>query len=533
MAFRIETDLSGAAEALVRQAQAVNLRKEGAAELSHIHLQISALAKTALTADLVEDERRKVIGYLTLAKCIASPNFEDRVPDFRLLLNLKQPVTPFLRCPAYDKAQMPTFSTYHIICDHDAGFRLDPESCWMEIPENVRLAVGDCSPDHTDVLFSIINASPIRGQDPHYIGNVCFHRWAYPHIKPGFNVKKDVQMGMFPLMGVSSAKDDLAAIAFNRLSPMRVHCHAHVDGNPNPQAMLYSENNAHFRADPDYPFFSCWIAGQVDGRTCINKVIGITDTSDPLCMIIRNSVRKCPNLFDHMTRIEEGVEQYIAENLEPIAKELDEDEAATLDRFAALPQWMKNQVYRQAWLLKGSPKGIHGDFGRMSFENREIDAAHFCSRKEQAQAIRQFAADLQDLLVDSQFRLYASRLDKGDNVETLMTMASLYLDGREEEASKLFAALNKAEKDGIFKEIWELNKCPLDKGPHFGEDRFKVCPNKEKAEAILLYASRCKQEFKPAVVSEEEVALPTEAVLESTEPSPTSSAGHEPVSDLK
>jgi hypothetical protein len=531
MALRIGADLRGAAETLMQQANGLNIQQEGAiAELSRIHLQISALAKKALATDLPEDERRRILGCLTLAKCMASPNFEARIPNRLLLLNLTQPVTPSLSCPAYDRVQMPTFSTYGIICEHEAGFRLDPESSWAEIPASVRNAAVGYSPDNTDVLFSVINASAIRGHTAHYIGNVCFHQWAYPHLKPGADVKKDVQMGMFPLMGVSPAIGDPGGIAFNRLSPMLVHCH----GGRMPKYMLYSPNNAHFRIDPDYPFFSCWIVGQVDGRTCINKVIGFMNTPDPLCKIIRHSIRDCPNLFDHMMRIEDGVNQYIAETLEPIAKELDEDETATLDHFTALPQWMKNQVYRQAWLLKGSPIGIHGDFGRMSFENREIDAAHFCSRKEQAQAIRQFAADLKDLLVDSQFRLYANRLDKGDNVETLMTISSLFLDGRTEEALALFSGLKELDKDGVFKAIWELNQCPLDKGPHFGEDQFKACSNEERSQAILLYASRCKHEFKPAAASQKEVEPLTEAALEGTEPStilpPTGGAG-EPVTD--
>ncbi len=468
--------------------------------LPHIHLQISQIATRILHSS--DPNKKASLEKLSEVRSLVCLN-SAKNPAYYFFTNLIEPIPPFLECPAYKAAQIPTFSTYHTICNVLSAVRIDPACAWDLIPPEIQHTLGTSPPENTDLFFSIVHAKPIA-TEREGLGNVCFHRWAYPHLPFGADLKKDVLMGMFPLIGVQRAQDD-ARISFGSLTPLRVHVHKNDHGN----LMLYSPDNAHFRISTDMPFFACWITAQTDGRACLNKTIGITNPRHPLGAALLESTKNCTSLAKHMDKLRSNVEAYLEREILPIADLAAADPKALLN----LEPWIQNRVYGEVWKQKGSPMGISAHFGKEAFFGENIDPRHFCSPEERAQAIRNFASSLKELLIGSQQTLFQTGLQKGPLIESLMKIAIAYQNDEIEAGMKLFDALEENQKNQVYKAMWEMHGCPLDKGPNFGKERFLSGLGQEKAQAILTYASRCKAAEPPsfsfAALYGEILALPS------------------------
>jgi len=418
--------------------------------------------------------------------------------DQRLYLNLMQSIGPTPHCPYYNKYQVPTISSYHTIGSNFSTIRLDP-SAVEHVPAEILEKLGDLSGKSLDLFSITVDGRPFV--DLHRPINLCTHPWSHPHLIKNKHAVADTNMGVFPVVGFTRASDG-GAIAFNNLSPMSVH--AHDD--------LYSPDNAHFRVIPDTPYGIFWAVTQKNNRVAISKMIVLFDLNHPVCRAVQESIGQCPDVTTHAERLR-AVGATQAATLVPIIDMFERDGADTMKAFDALPQAFRNCIYEQTWKLHGKPMGIHDDFGQASFyADKALTQQYRCTNKQRAQTIRMFFEKLDHELVGSQLAMFQhQRLAKGDNVLKMMTCAKLFNGGLAENAEKLFASFTPKEQEDVYRAMWELVGCQL--VHDIGSTAFNnaATPLQQKAEALLLAASRQTHIYDK----------PLELTMEEEEPGPS------------
>ncbi|GEM_PF-3851330 len=402
-----------------------------------------------------------------------------------LFFNMKQiGLAPTPLCQAYNKMRVPTISNYYEIGSNMSIILLDP-SAIQYIPNEVQQMAGDLKGKEVEFFWTAIDGRRfVSGyilNRPNTKINLSTHTWAYPHALVKDSIEKDVNMGIFPEIGFKNHSHK-GAIAFSKLSPMCVHVHPEKHSS----TMLYSPDNAHFETIPGSPFGIFWSVTQKDQRVAFSKMLVIFDYDHPICKGLLNSLRNCDTLAEHLKKLE-SVES-------EISKTLDLPEHRFMEAFHQLPLAFQYGIYKETWMLFNSPRGIHGDFGKASFENEQsLDKKYHCGYEQRKQAVRNFAARLSDLLIGSQTNLMlnAQSLQKGNNVLKMLRCAELFEAQKEMQAAKLFETFSHKEKEAVFFAIWELSGCPRGNNK-FGIETFfnEKTPLPLKSQALLLAASR-------------------------------------------
>ena len=408
----------------------------------------------------------------------------------RLYLNLIQNIGPTPFCPYYKKYQAPTISTYQIIGSNLSTIRLDPSSV-EHVPAEITKKLGNLSDKSLDIFsitvdgrFVVNHPSGYCGLDPFRdknLINLCTHSWSHPHLIQPHEAQADTNMGVFPVVGFEKASDG-GAIAFNDLSPMNVHSHDDK----------YSPDNAHFNIIPDSPYGIFWAVTQKDNRVAISKMVVLFDFEHSVCEAILNSIGECPDATTHAERLK-NVQKAQDEIFDPIIENFkNNDEKAAMDAFNKLPDAFRYGVYEHTWKLLEEPMGIHGDFGRVSFQaDGSLDPKYHCTNLQRAQAITNFHEKLDRELVGSQVAmLHNQRIAKGDNVRKMMKCAQLFNEGLSDEADKLFESFTPKEKEAVYFAMWEVSGCQLIYNIGTLTFHDKTTPLQQKAEALLLAASR-------------------------------------------
>jgi hypothetical protein len=391
-------------------------------------------------------------------------------------------------CQAYKSLRVPTVSTYHFISVNTTVIQLD-RSALKYIPESISKTIDDLSNKQVDLLLTVIDGRLCSNAKPL---NLVTHPWTHCHARSGDDVKCDVNMGIFPEVGFQKCTET-GSVSFGELSPMQVHAH------PGGDIMLYSPNNAHFEPIPDSPFGVCWSAAQKDGRVVITKMLVLFDYNHPICEGLLTSIRNGKTLTAYLEELEK-VQKPIQETFRHVINLFENaDPTIAIANFRQLPPAFQYGIFKQAWILKGSPCGIHGDFGKASFEgDPSLNKEWHCTSEECAQAIRNYVKELNHILCVSQkeLTLESQPLIRGDNVLKLMKCAQLLQNKEEEAAMKLFEQFSVDEKEAIYLAIWELCECPLG-NMNFGSETFEAATTELllKAEALLLAASRLQPHF--------------------------------------
>ncbi len=415
--------------------------------------------------------------------------------DIYLDLNLIQNIPPTPLCPAYRHLMMPTVTSYHSIGPNLASIRLDP-SALRHVPREIIDQLGDLSTLEIDLFYTMVSGFHL---DADRSLNLGLHAWTHHHMLAadgaGDGQKRDVLMGIFPILGVRST-DELGSLTLGALRPMQVHTH----GDGQADNMLYSPDNAHFDRVEGSPFSAFWAVAKDGNRVCVSKMLVVYDhlRADwapryPISQALLRSIRDCQHLGDHLEKLHE-VTQTLNEQFAPLCNQL-ENPATTetaMETFHALPLTFQNDIYYQTWLLHGSPLHIHRDFGRASFEHDpSLSVEYYSNTAQKIQAIQNFAAHLNDLLVTSQQTLLnCQTLDKGDNVIQLMKCAHAFTKNDQPTALARFNTLDEMTKGGVYFSLWEIAGCQ--NIANFGETYFHgpECSNDQRTKAILLAASR-------------------------------------------
>ncbi len=522
-----KTDLQKQIQGL--QEQAFHCKKDS--KKLELEFEIDRIARTVIEAPLMLDDRHAMLTDLLRIRAQLVHHFlVNGIKDTCLFLNPIQNIPPSPLCPAYNKMAFPTISTYHKIGSNIACFRLDPKAL-EHVPKAVLEKTSSLEGKEVDLLWTAIDG---RFYDQRSRSlNHSSHAWAHRHALPGpekilvqgkelnhpdSNTSFDVNMGIFPEVGLEKSHE-LGAIAFDHLSPMNVHVHARSKIKaPNSGDMLYSPDNAHFRVILGSPFSIDWSVMQKDQRIAITKRLIIFDYDHPICKALLQTIRDCDSLETHLQRLT-NVPSAIEKTFAPVIKAFEDDNPDAMKLFHELPPAFQYGVYREAWVSFDSPYGIHGDFGRASFEkDGNLDVKYHCNNVRRAEAVHRLSTRLEHLLVESQFDLLfrSQSLVKGDNVLTMMKCAQLFYK-EPKQALVEFGNLPKHEQEAIYFAYWEIKGCPRIDG--FSTNRFHnegKHEAKQKAQAVLLAASRQPHLFTKPIIEK----IATDELEEKTDLNP-------------
>jgi hypothetical protein len=472
-------------------------------------IEIDRIARGILQTPIPPEEQKQMLGELLKLRVQLVHHIPIKGLTDTLYLNLIQDAIPSPICPAYGKMGFPTVTTYHQIGPNISCVRLDPKGLEF-VPNPVLEEAGPLEGKQVDLLWTAV--------DGRFYGfnrslNHSSHSWAHRHALPGpehsphSDISFDIDVGLFPELGYQNSAEP-GAIAMNRISPMKVHVHAPQDlRNVKPGDMLYSPDNSHFRALPGTPFGIDWSVTKKDDRIAITKRIVIFDYNHPISDALLDSMRSCPDLNEHLKRLAK-VPHAIQKTFLPLIEAFEKNEPMAMQAFHELPLAFQNGIYREAWISFGSPEGIHGDFGKASFENQPgLDQIYHCGNPGRAEAVRNFCKRLEYLLVGSQFELLfqAQSLVKGDNILNMMKSAELFKKDPQAGLEAFHQTLSEEEKGAVYFAFWELSGCP--RLPNFGTHYFPLNTEDQKAvelkiQAILLAASRQTPKFATPVLED-------------------------------
>jgi hypothetical protein len=389
----------------------------------------------------------------------------------RLELNMLLLVPPALPSSGYyGGPQVPTVTTYGNIAAHRAIIRL-PLEALDAVPDVLK---RDVQGKKVDLFFSVVDGRHV-GRDydadrrPY---NLAVHRWAYPDVQPGEDRCTDIVMGMVPLLGAGGCYNRPDALPLYSLDKRRVHAHPDAGGRD----LLYSPDNAHFTVDQKSPLSAFWIAVYHQNRACFGKYLVLRAfEEDPIAETLVRLHADCGSAEEYRGRLRE-----IAEVVDRVLRPAASGDAAAVQR---LPKWHQNGVFKHAWVVKGSPCGVHADFGRLSFLSQApLPEEHHCSSAERREAVRRHRDELVEVLATSQEELCTPRrLALGEEGMQLLNLALLYATDAEG-AQIFFEALDDEVKDAVYFAVWQLHGCPRE--DHFGSRQFaRSCPD-ARAQAL-------------------------------------------------
>lgn len=484
-----------------------------------LELKINKLAREVLSAPHLQDSEG-ILHELKLARAKLLPNLSGFV-DGNLQLNLIQSIKPTPICPAYNKIEVPTVSTYHVIGANIETVRLDKQAL-DAVPQSLMKRMGDLSHHEVDLFFTAIDGRPFYKIDHNISGpmNLSLHTWAHPHAHPGDDVHQHPETTLFPIMGIQRAPDNqinprhdkhprVDAVPFDNLKRFRVHAHL-GKGAVSAQNMLFSPDNIHFNLIPGSPFALFWSGAKLEKRACMAKILVILDYTDPICKALLASIRGTPTLHSHLEKLE-GVAKAIDAYFDPIIQEFDAGNSIQgMQLYQALPEMYKKGIHIATWQLHDKPMEIHPDFGKVSFENDgSLSVERHCNDHQRAQALRMLKDNLKDMLVHSQAMMFNQSLSlaRSDCSVTLMKCARAFQKNAEEGLHQ-FQLLPQELKNSVYYAFWELSGSP--RVADFSTQNFPGSSVALKAESLLLAASRQSDTYVPPQIVVEEVIDPVE-----------------------
>ncbi|MBX3718563.1 MAG: hypothetical protein KF898_02810 [Parachlamydiales bacterium] len=308
--------------------------------------------------------------------------------------------------------------------------------------------------------------------------NWVSHPWVFPQAQYGQDLKLFLEMGIFEPVGVREVKTG-DGIPFGSLKHLEVFVH------PKNEGTAISPNNAHFGISPEMPISAFWHAMLKDDKTVMVRQLIANIPNHPMTDELSSIFgdEEYQTVQDHLEQLEarrpEAIDATHA-RFDVIAKAFEEGMPdIALELFNALDEGEKKWVHFRIWQLLGEPIGVHGDFGRVSFEGAvELPAQYHATVEQKAQALRELCAKqiaAFDQILEGHFTLFetphdlpipsAEYLRKKEIAQPLIEAVK----AKEEDLFiALITSLQEADRQKLFAIAWELKGCPLDIHPDFG-----------------------------------------------------------------
>ncbi|MGE0671256.1 MAG: hypothetical protein AB7H48_13140 [Parachlamydiales bacterium] len=306
--------------------------------------------------------------------------------------------------------------------------------------------------------------------------NWVSHPWVFPQAQYGQDLKLFLEMGIFEPVGVREVKTG-DGIPFNALKHLEVFVHPHDGGTG------LSPNNAHFGISPEMPISAFWHAMLKDDKTLMVRQLIANIHDHPMTNLLYSIFGNAEyqTVQAHLDKLKarkpEAIEATYA-RFDVIAKAFEEGKPdVALDLFNALDVGEKKWVHFRIWQLLDEPIGVHGDFGRVSFEGAvELPAQYHATVEQKAQALRELSAKqiaAFDQILEGHFTLFetphdlpipsAEYLRKKEVAQPLIEVVKA--DG---DLIRALEKLEEADRQKLFAIAWELKGCPLGIHPDFG-----------------------------------------------------------------
>jgi hypothetical protein len=390
---------------------------------SEIDRKIQAVASDLIRNPEIDASDRK--SALELLRKATINTYNDMKAKLHVNL-LSRGSPPALPCKTYPSNLCdPFLSQYGGGATNSLLARLSFNLCKSFIPKEIIDGITEgVNPDQIDAFLIIDNKFWTFADDVHedYYGHsypkkteeilVHFHRWIFPDLPIGSDVKKYPKVGVFPSIGLYEAQHWPAPI--NHFKAMEVYAHGEL-------RMLYSPNGNHIAIDRDAPYGSCWIAARDGNRVCIAKVIKNIANDDTNYAFKEFTPffslgNGCKNLNEFTQRLETiapELNQACLRMFAPIVQcIIDGDHEAATEKFSTLPSTIQQAIFKNLWIIKGSPQGIHDDFGRLSFDSSQsLLEEHRASRDQKIEAIKRTHDQIMYDLIENPLQLLLARED--------------------------------------------------------------------------------------------------------------------------
>jgi hypothetical protein len=396
-----------------------------AAEKSAADKQIQAIALDLIHNPSIHPREREE-GLALLRKAFVNNYSFSHARLYVNLLHRKDlPAEP---CRPYPKIFCNPFIASYGMGDGNSSLiaRLSFDLCKKMIPKEIIDAITkDLSSDQIQVFLDIGSSGKLSSETVvgDYSGHhydketnevlIKFHRWIFPDSAPGADHKKFPNIGVFPSIGFFGAQHWPAPI--HHFKPMEVYAH----GGAN--YMLYSPNGCHVAIDTASPYGSCWIAARDGNRVCIaNMILNVADDKTkrmfPEFTDYFSLAIGCSNLDEYTQKLKAIapiINRRCFHVFAPIFAAIRKDDEITLKTlFDDLPYTFQQAIYKNIWKEKGSPLGIHDDFGRLSFEgSANLAPKYIASTEEKINSIIATHKQIMDDLIETPLHLLLAKED--------------------------------------------------------------------------------------------------------------------------
>ncbi|MGE0671048.1 MAG: hypothetical protein AB7H48_08115 [Parachlamydiales bacterium] len=351
----------------------------------------------------------------------------------------------------------------------------------QNLPESLQTLLADRNLEKLDLISSFTighgyladhamsNANELRY-------NWVAHPWVFPQAQIGQDLNRFLEMGIYEPVGLSEVQSR-DGIPFNTLKPLEVYVHP-VNGST-----AISPNNAHFRINPEMPISSFWHVMLKDERTIMVRQLINNIEGHPMSHLVSSvlAYEDLQTIQEHLDVLKTGRNDAIDSTLDRFDRIAKAFEGGRLNdallHFNALSEGEKKWIHFRIWQLMGEPVGVHGDFGRVSFEGAaELPAYFHATVDKKAQALRELGAKqiaAFDQIINGHLALFATPHDLPiPSAEYLRKreVAQPLIEAVEDEAlfESLIESLKAADRQKLCAITWELKGCPLGIHDDFG-----------------------------------------------------------------
>ncbi|MBS0652581.1 MAG: hypothetical protein JSR39_03545 [Verrucomicrobia bacterium] len=380
----------------------------------------------------------------------------------------------------------------------------------QNLPESLQMILAGRSLEKLDLISNYsIGYGMLAADAMHHAKELRYnwvaHPWVFPQAQYGQDLKLFLETGIFEPVGVREVKTG-DGISFHSLKPLEVYVH------PKDGGTAMSPNNAHFGISPEMPISAFWHAMLKDDRTIMVHQLIANIQDHPMTNLLSSASvdQRSQTVQEHLEHLKarrsDAIDATFA-RFDVIARAFEAGQPdVALALFEALDEGEKKWVHFRIWQLMGQPMGVHGDFGKVSFEaSAELPAHYHASVDQKAQALRELCAKqiaAFDQIIEGHLTLFATPHDLPiPSAEYLRKKeaAQPLIEAVQAEDEDLFtgliASLEEADRQKLFAITWELKGCPLGIHPDFGcvsfladsaLDRWQRCSKQDRL-AVLHY----------------------------------------------
>lgn len=401
---------------------------------------------------------------------------------------------------------------YYSFSQQSSSMRLHSAQA-QNLPESLQVILAGRNLEKLDLIsnFSVgygmlADDAMLHAKELRY--NWVAHPWVFPQAQLGQDLKLFPEMGIFEPVGLREVQSG-DGIPFNALKPLEVYVHPKNGGT------AISPNNAHFGISPEMPISAFWHVMLKDDKTVMVHQLIANIQDHPMTNLLSSVLadNQAKTVQDHLellkARRADAMDATFA-RFDVIARAFEEGHPdVALALFEALDEGEKKWVHFRIWQLMGQPMGVHGDFGKVSFEGAvELPAQYHASVDQKAQALRELCAKQTtafDQIIEGHLALFATPRDLPipsaeylRKKEVAQPLIDAVEAGDEGLFTGLIASLEEADRQKLFAITWEFKGCPLGIHPDFGRvslladhilDRWQRCSKQDRLTVLHYFVN--------------------------------------------